>query len=290
MYYEREREFPVWQELHRTAKRIYEKKIVSCFPRGPPTTKKLRLCFPKSSPTTKKIVSLLPERSPYHHHHRNLYSVVILFILCPSWTKACCHGPHILHVNPTTKIGSLNFVFMFTFIILYVDARVTLNCSQFVKEITLFVFHMTTYFSRSGYSVQNCCAHQHGIHFYWIQITLSAVRLFIVYPHEFHCSVLFHVFWNVPCCLTTASHRGTDIATSDRILISRTLEQAFWHVLVNLSFLMIFCQVSNRTSNRTRVQAVRIRCNKRRTESSTKARLLVVIIKLLHRFRYLFYF
>jgi hypothetical protein len=59
------------------------------------------------------------------------------------------------------------------------------------------------------------------------------------------------------------------------------------HVLKNLSFLIIFCQVLNRTSNRTKVQAELIRCNKRRTENSTKPRLLVVIIKLLHRFLYL---
>ena len=177
---------------------------------------------------------------------------------------------------------------MFTSV-LCIDARETLNGCHFVKEVTLFVFCMAAYFS-SGYSVQNCCAHQHGTHFYWIQITLSDARLFVVYLHEFHCSVLFHVFSNVPCCLTTASHRGPGIASSDRVLISSTLEQAFLHVQVNLSFLMIFCQVSNRTSNRTKVQAVRICCNKIRTEKWTKARLLVVIIKLLHRFLYWFDF
>jgi hypothetical protein len=177
-----------------------------------------------------------------------------------------------------------------TSIILYVDACETLTCWQFVKEITLFVFCMATYFSRSGYSVQNCCAHQHGTHFCRIQISLSDIRVFIVYLHEFHSSVLFHVFSNVPRCQTTVSHSGPDIASSDRVLISSTPEQAFLHVLVNLSFLMIFCQVSNRTSNRTKVQAMRIRCNKRRTENSTKARLLVVKIKLLHRFRYLYAF
>lgn len=76
--------------------------------------------------------------SPHHHHyHRNLYSVVVLFIFCPSWTRAY-HDPHILHVKLAFQIVSLNSVFTFTSIILYVDARETLNCCRFVKEIRLF--------------------------------------------------------------------------------------------------------------------------------------------------------
>jgi len=57
-----------------------------------------------------------------------------------------------LYVKPT-DIVSLNSVFMFASVVLYSDARETLNYCQFVKEVTPFVLCMATYFNSSGYSV-----------------------------------------------------------------------------------------------------------------------------------------
>jgi hypothetical protein len=59
-----------------------------------------------------------------------------------------CNRVHSVHVKTATQIVSLNSVFMFASIILYIDTRETFNCCQFVREITLFVFCMETYFRR----------------------------------------------------------------------------------------------------------------------------------------------
>jgi len=43
-----------------------------------------------------------------------------------------------LYVKLAIHIVSLNSVSMFASVVLYIDARETLNCCQIVKEITLF--------------------------------------------------------------------------------------------------------------------------------------------------------